>query len=571
MEDEIIVEKEKKENEQKEEPNQNENIIKKEEEPNQNENIIKKEEEPNQNENVIKKEEEPNQNEIIIKQEEEPNQNEIIIKKEEEPNQNEIINKEVNVEEKKEEQIIIQENNEIINEEPKENEPNKNEIVKESEQKQKSPSSKENNEDNNGLKISRIYIAKTSELNGKTLYHIKGDFLPQDKEVIRRYRDFDLFYKKLCQNWPVIFIPPIPPKIYLSSSTDKKVIDERIYQLENFLQVLSDLPYITQTPEFNLFINPQINNSDNFQAEMKKLVPYNCKQISENYNKLFANHKNLKKKDLTEEKLGIYVEFVNDLILKINEYKKQLVIFGDIDKKKIAREGRIINHFIEFEKNSMKNFTNNDPSLLYFFDNKFKLEEYKTRYENSLNHPYYLLSCWIRLKELELNALKDKLNEYKDYKAKKISYNNKLKDLTQKLNDANSGKVGFFQKIFIKGDIQKLKEKYDTELKSHTEETNYINSIVEILADYIAVEFYRFFDRITHGFYHVVKIFATIQKENAILAKDLWLRVRNETDEDAEKINDIFKSKEDKEANNNINIEKKEEIDNSNNVENKEN
>ena len=66
---------------------------------------------------------------------------------------------------------------------------------------------------NNSLnKISNISIYKTSELNGKTIYHIKGDFIDKKSEIIRRYRDFDLLHLKLNQNWPGIFIPPIAQK-----------------------------------------------------------------------------------------------------------------------------------------------------------------------------------------------------------------------------------------------------------------------------------------------------------------------------------------------------------------------
>ena len=83
---------------------------------------------------------------------------------------------------------------------------------------------------------SEIYIDKTSLLNGKTIYHIKGNFLEKNQEIIRRYRDFDLLHIKLSQNWPGIFVPPIAQKKYFGN-LDIKTINERIYQLENFLQV----------------------------------------------------------------------------------------------------------------------------------------------------------------------------------------------------------------------------------------------------------------------------------------------------------------------------------------------
>ncbi len=485
-----------------------------------------------------------NQNEIEIKKD----QNEIANIEEENLDNNNAEEIQINNEENQEEiQINKDENNENININNDEKVDKKIEEIKQPEKKEKIPFFKDDPPENKEIKKSKIIIAKTSELNGKTLYHITTDFIPKNTEIIRRYRDFDLFYKKLCHNWPCVFIPPIPPKIYFSSSTEKKVIDERIYQLENFLQVSSELNFLSEAQELNLFLNQEISNSDVFQFEMKKLPAYNYKQISENYTKYFSNYKAQIKKELSEDRLSIYMGYVTDFIDKLNEYKKQIVAFGDIDKKKIYRESRVITHFTDFEQHAMSHFIEDDFSLLYFYKNQFSLEENKGKYDKLVNHPYLILSCWIRQKELELLSIKDKLNEYKDLKAKKVSYNNKLKELRQKLNDVNSGKVGFFEKIFVKGDVQKLKQKYEAELKTQTDETNYINNIVELLTDYIGVEFYNQFEKITQGFYQVIKTFASIQKENSVLALDIWLKVKNNKEEDKDKMNNILNNNENEE------------------------
>ena len=448
----------------------------------------------------------------------------------------------------KNEQVIPQEipekNYDNIEEEQLDANPNIKEEIKIPEKKHENIQKNNIPEEDDKLKINKIYISKTSELNGKTLYHIKGDFIPKDKEVIRRYRDFDLLHVKLNQNWPCIFVPPIPPKKYFSSSTDKAVVDERIYQLENFLKMTSDFPYILNTPEMQLFLNKDINNSDKFQVEMKKLAPYNYKQISENYTKIFSEYKSQKKEDLNFDKLDTYIEYISGFVAKLNEYKKQLVIFGDIPKNNIYRESKVVSHFIEFEKNAMINFVDkNDTNLLYFHNEKNGLGSEKEKYEKLTNNPYLILSGWIRLKELELISIKDKLIEYRDLVNKRNSYETKLNEMKQKLNDINVGKINFFQKIFVKGDVNKLKEKQETELKNHTSETQYINNIVNILNDYISVEYNKYFAYLTKNFYHIVRNFATSQKENSILAMELWLKVKNNTEEDTEKINEILKEK----------------------------
>ena len=523
-----------------------------------------KEEKKEENEDNIEENKEEKKEENKQENKEEKEQINEIVLDEKNINEKRDNDKKEIVEENKEEikeQIIQNDNKDniisSINDSRKESDPIQIEKINISEEKQEINKNLKSIDDSKNIKITRIYIDKTSELNGKTLYHIKGDFIPKNKEVIRRYRDFDLLHIRLKQNWPGIFIPPIPEKKYFSSSTNQKVVEERLYQLENFLKFSSELSFIFKTPEFELFLDKDITDSDFFQSTMKKMLPYNYKQISENYTKYFSEYKKLKKEDLTDDKLTTLIGYVTGFIDKIQEYKNDVVAFGEIPKKNIYRETRIISHFTEFEKKAMVNYVNNDISLLYFYNKEQEtLKEKKDRYDNLINHPYLLLSCWIRLKELELLSMREKLYEYKTLVSKKISYNNKLKELKQKLQDVSVGKVGFFEKIF-KGDANKLKEKYEVELKNHTSETEYINNIVEILSDYISVEFYKYFKNLSQNFYHIVRNFSSTQRENSILAMDLWLKVKNNKEDDNQKINEIFKEKEEMEKNNDNNIEKK--------------
>ena len=437
---------------------------------------------------------------------------------------------------------LIEKDENKINEE---NNSNKIEEIKEQ------PIDNSQSEKESNLNISsKIYIDKTSELNGKTLYHIKGDFIDINNEVIRRYRDFDLLHVKLVQNWPGIFIPPIAQKKYFGS-LDKKTINERIYQLDNFLKISTKMEYLIHTEELKIFLNKDISNSDSFQLEIKKLKPYTLKQISENYTKYFSIYKKLKTQDFNDEQINICLEFINSFITKLDKYKEQLVEFGEVKKTKIYRESRITTYFTEFEKYCVMEYANNDLSLLFFFNNSSSLFDNKNKYKKYINNPYLLLSCWLRLKEIELISIKNNLNEYKSLLTKKKSIENKQKEIEQKLKDVEDGKISFLDKLMMKGN---LKEKYKNELDIQNNEVKYINNIVDILTDYLSVEVYKYFDELKTSFYNTVKRFATIQKENCTLASDLWLKVKckKNNENEYEYINDIFDIIDENIDNNNI-------------------
>jgi hypothetical protein len=410
------------------------------------------------------------------------------------------------------------------------------------EEETKGPILENQSENISKIKISsEIYIEKTSVLNGKTIYHIKGNFLEKNEEIIRRYRDFDLLHIKLSHNWPGIFIPPIAQKKYFGN-LDIKTINERIYQLDNFLKVSTKSEYLVNTDEIKVFLNKDILNSDTFQVEIKKLKQYNLKQISDNYTKYFSKYKSLKTKDFTDEEINICLDFINNFNSKLNVYKEQLVEFGEVKKTNIFRESRIASYFTDFEKYCMMEFTNNDLSSLFFFNGSSSLLENKNKYKKLVSNPYLVLSCWLRLKELELISMKNNLNEYKSLLAKKVSIENKQKDLSQKLKEVEEGRVSFLDKIMLKGDPQVLKEKYKNELDIQNNEVMYINNIVDILNAYLSIEVYKYFDDLKISFYDAVKKFAIIQRENCILGSDLWLKVKckNREENENDEINDIF-------------------------------
>ena len=326
--------------------------------------------------------------------------------------------------------------------------------------------------------------------------------------------------------------------------------------MENFLKISTKTEYLTPTEEMKTFLNKNIQNSDDFQTEMKSLKPYTLKQISENYSKYFGHYKNLKKKDFTDEQFNSCIIFINNFISKLNKYKEQLVEFGEVKTTRIYRDFRITSYFTDFEKYCVLDHVNGDLSSLFFFNGNSSFWENQKKYKKLIKNPYLILSCWIRLKEIELYSIKNKLNEYKTLLSKKISIENKQKELSQKLKDVEEGRIGFLDKIMLKGDPETLKEKYRTELNNQNNEVNYINKIVNILNDYLSIEIYRFFDNLKRSFYDVIKKFAIIQNENCTLASNLWLKIKCKKREDKEydEINDIMDNLDDND-NDNENIQ----------------
>ena len=95
-----------------------------------------------------------------------------------------------------------------------------------------------------------------------------------------------------------------------------------------------------------MFLNQNIQSSDDFQTEIKKLKPYTLKEISDNYSKYFEEYKDTKKEKFNDEQINTCINFINNFNLKLNEYKENLVEFGEVKKTKIFRESRIATIFL---------------------------------------------------------------------------------------------------------------------------------------------------------------------------------------------------------------------------------
>ena len=128
-----------------------------------------------------------------------------------------------------------------------------------------------------------------------------------------------------------------------------------------------------------------------------------------------------------------------------------MVDFGEIKKSNIYRESKIATYFKEFEQYCVMDFADNDMSSLFFFNSSSSLFENHNKYKKFTNNPYLVLSCWIRLKELELQSIKNNLSEYKSLISQKTSIENKITGIENIIRDINEKLKGILKKKFNEG------------------------------------------------------------------------------------------------------------------------
>ena len=106
------------------------------------------------------------------------------------------------------------------------------------------------------------------------VYTVVGILKNEKFEILRRYSDFDVLRESLCERFPGLYIPPIPPKKAVGNKS-QVFIDERCFLLNMFLKQLSRCPYLVESLEFELFVQPKTANLQRELSLLPQSTPEN--------------------------------------------------------------------------------------------------------------------------------------------------------------------------------------------------------------------------------------------------------------------------------------------------------
>jgi hypothetical protein len=104
-----------------------------------------------------------------------------------------------------------------------------------------------------------IQIVDTEINQDHTVYLIKASCGLKKWYIKRRYKDFHFLDKQLRNFFPTIDFPSLPPKLYLRSSNDPTIVNERRQQLQEYLNTLVGMSQVWTRNDLVLFLNDESN------------------------------------------------------------------------------------------------------------------------------------------------------------------------------------------------------------------------------------------------------------------------------------------------------------------------
>jgi hypothetical protein len=369
------------------------------------------------------------------------------------------------------------------------------------------------------IKKRPIYIEKPSTQGNHVTYIIKGTMI--DGEVIRRYKEFDALHNKLTQRWPGIYLPSIPKK-QIINNTEVKTIIKRLFTLDCFCHEIIKYPWLMDSNEVKQFFSPTLKDVQN----ISKLPAFNYEEIKDNYeNYIKAYLENKKQIEFTDEQMKYSFQYIDKFAEKIKIYKETINKLADAKEIYLKNSTKVFRAFEEYEKAAVSEYIERDYSKLVFFNsNNSNLSKAIVEYRDNIKNPYHQILNWLNQSTIDLNSMKDCLNNFLKMKKNLSSLQNQVVELQEKISNLERGKKSFFDKLKFK-DNDSLKAKYSKDLELKQKDIDNLIIILKILKEYYSVEVYKFFKDLKISMYEMMKKFAQTQLKNSCKNSEIWLKV----------------------------------------------
>ena len=348
-----------------------------------------------------------------------------------------------------------------------------------------------------------------------TSYTLKGSKLPET--LNRRYRDFDALRKKLVERWPGVFIPNIPHKKTIGS-TDKGTVELRIEQINRFLKKLSNIHYLFNSDEMELFLQnssniPKILDNIKEESYQDKLKKY-C-QVFTDYDENFdtiagkTDQENFSKQlSIIYQNLRAFKNFIQGEKERYSAFQKQYMA--------------ILNLLSFYEKDVIKNLIGeNDDKLVLFNPQNIDISKNISTAEENLINPYDRLFDSFTEDFLDAEAMQEALEGLKNLRE---TYNKLTKNLTSvnvQLNDLQAGKTNVKNLLSFKNK-EDNSNKLMIEKEKLEKDIDNLGQIIKIATFNMQIQIKNFKSISLENYYKELRLIQEDTERNAKIIDTLW-------------------------------------------------
>ena len=350
---------------------------------------------------------------------------------------------------------------------------------------------------------------------GYTTYTLQGSKIPEP--LTRRYRDFDALRRKLCERWPGIFIPNIPHKKTVGS-TGKEIVDLRIGMINRFLKKISQIEYLYNSDEMELFLQ----NANNIPKTLDNIKADSYEELLKKYAGIFTDYDDNFDTIAGKSEQDEFSNKLEDIYRKLKAFRTLIAEakerYKDVQENYIA----VINLLSLYEKETVNNYVNSDENKLVFFNMKnIDLCKNISNAQEKVINPYDRLFDAITGDYLDTEAMKEALDSLKGLQDSYNKLTKQLTDVNCLLNDLQSGKTTFNLKSLIKGKEENISAQM-MEKEKLEKDIEHLGQVIKIATFNMQNEIRKFKMANLDNYYGILARFQEDTETNATIFDDLW-------------------------------------------------
>lgn len=342
--------------------------------------------------------------------------------------------------------------------------------------------------------------------------------------IYKTYSDFYEFQKKLTNDMPGLYIPCLPEKILIDNPTNDLLI-KRKNLLNNFCSKIQNFKYIINSEEFEYFLKENKNNN-NSEIVSSKL---NINEIFIKYQKYFKTFNN-NKEEIIIKKIDDSIIYTKNNLKNLEKFKNDVLSLMNEKENEFKNLKDLIDIFIDYEKNVLIQYTNNDLIKLIFMNPENESISFRiNNLHNFLINPFIKLLEWIEDDILDFKSMQNTLESFSNlillYKNKIL----KLNEINKNINELNNNYNNYLN-ILMSCSQSSSENNLENLLKEKEiieNEKNNLLSIIKII-DKVNEEYISKFKQEKMDKYNAqFKIFVEEDKKNRYYINDLWIIISN--------------------------------------------
>ena len=273
-----------------------------------------------------------------------------------------------------------------------------------------------------------MYIENPQKIDKKKIgvyisYTLNGTDITE--QMARRYSDFYALYEKLIQRWPGIYVPRIPGT-KITKNTSRKMIKRRMRLLNRFCLNLSNIDYLYSCDETSLFKG----NTPDLANAISKLPELNMEETLSRMKDAFPQYNESYDILIGKGKINEFDGFLKKSLKNIEVFQKTVDSAAEKREYEKKKYVELINGFVDYEKNSMLSYADDNNACLIFNNPSYTdLAEKVAKLKNEMINPYTAFKDWLEEEFLDAEAMIIAIKGINELMEKEDKYRQKLESI----------------------------------------------------------------------------------------------------------------------------------------------